>query len=83
MWALAWYNSQAFTNRYKSAWRIFFECIWDIMEGSLERYKIKEIEMKQTQGTQQDNNASKDMKEVRFGDKGVKESDKEEGRRQT
>lgn len=71
LWALAWHNNQAFTNRYKSAWRIFFECIWDIMEGSLERYKIKEIELKKQNEIMMPTN-----KEVRFGDKGIKENDK-------
>ena len=42
------------------------------MEGSPERYTNEQTESKG------DNNGSKDMKKVRFGDKGVKESDKEE-----
>ena len=47
------------------------------MEGSPERYRIKEIELKQDKGTKRDN-GNKDMKKVRFDEKIIKEGESEE-----
>lgn len=44
MWVLELHNGQGFTDRARAAWGVFFACIWDVVDGSSERYRIKQIE---------------------------------------
>lgn len=38
------YSEESFTDKVKKAWKIFFEYTWEVIEGSQERIRIKEME---------------------------------------
>ena len=46
IWIIKFYSEHAFTSAVKKAWEDFFECMWNVLEESQERIRIKELEEK-------------------------------------